>query len=136
MIPLKPEENRPYVAVATREGVLVNQHLGEATALWVYGKENGENVLIAKRNVPLPGAGDKRWEELSEILKDCRLLLAAGAGANPSKILDKNGIEVILMEGMISEGLSAAFGDGNFSRLKIMWEGCGSGCSGQGRGCG
>src|SRR5208282_3458375 len=28
--PLNPSEDRPYVAVATLEGVLVNQHLGEA----------------------------------------------------------------------------------------------------------
>ena len=136
MLPLKPEENRPYVAVASKEGVLVNQHLGEATELRVYGNRNGENVLIEKRSVPLPGGGDSRWQELANILKDCRLLLAAGAGANPSKILDTQGIEVVLMEGMINEGLAASFGDGDFSRLKIMWEGCGSSCSGKGQGCG
>ncbi len=135
-LPLKPMEKRPYVAVASREGVLVSQHLGEATELSIYGRVNGENVLIEKRKVPAPGAGDARWQELAEVIRDCRLLLAAGAGANPSKILDKNGIQIILMDGMIADGLAAAFGDGNFSRLKIMWEGCGGNCSGKGQGCG
>jgi nitrogen fixation protein NifB len=136
MTPLKSDENRPYVAVATREGMLVNQHLGEAAELWVYGHGEGKNILIAKRKLPLPGGGDNRWQELADTFKDCRLILAAGAGANPTKILDKNGIEVILMEGMVSEGLLAAFSDGDFSKLKIMWEGCGNACTGNGQGCG
>lgn len=133
---LQPREDRPHVAVVTREGLLVNQHLGEAEEAWVYGFADGTPRLIERRRLPAPGGGDERWESLSTILKDCRLLLAAGAGANPSRILDKNGIEIILMEGMIDVGLAAAFGDGDFSRLKIMWEGCGSGCSGTGQGCG
>jgi nitrogen fixation protein NifB len=135
-LPLHPREKRPFIALASREGVLVNQHLGEATELWIFGKVKGEISLIEKRNIPLPGGGDSRWKELAEILKDCRLLLAAGAGANPTKILDKHGIEVVLMEGMINEALLEAFGDGNLGRFKIMWEGCGSGCSGKGQGCG
>jgi nitrogen fixation protein NifB len=31
-LPLDPQADRPYVAVASLEGVLVNQHLGEAAA--------------------------------------------------------------------------------------------------------
>lgn len=135
-LPINPQEKRPYVAVVSREGLLVNQHLGEAKEVWVFGRGNGGSVLVEKRPVPQPGGGDNRWQQLAEILKDCRLLLAAGAGANPSKILDKNGIEIVLMEGMLHDGLKAAFGDGDFSRLKIMWEGCGGACSGKGQGCG
>jgi nitrogen fixation protein NifB len=135
-LPLKPQEKRSYVAVATREGLLVNQHLGEAKELMIFGKVNDGIVLIEKRSIPQPGGGDTRWQELAETLKDCRLILAAGAGANPSKILDTNGIEIVLMEGMLHEGLRAAFGDGDFSKLKIMWEGCNGGCSGKGLGCG
>jgi len=122
--------------VASRNGILVDQHLGEAAELWIYGVVNGYTVLIEKRKAPQPGAGENRWQELAGILKDCGLVLAAGAGARPSKALDKNGIEIVLMEGAVQEGLAAAFGDGNFSRLKIMWEGCDGGCAGKGRGCG
>lgn len=137
-LPLRPRQDRPYVAVVTREGLLVNQHLGEAEEAWVYGLVDDTPRLIERRRLPPPGGGDGRWEAVSAALKDCRLLLAAGAGANPSRMLDKNGIEIVLMEGMIDVGLAAAFGDGDFSRLKIMWEGCaaGTGCSGTGQGCG
>src|ERR1035437_4061688 len=34
--PIKPNEERPYVAVATYEGMLVNMHLGEADKLYVF----------------------------------------------------------------------------------------------------
>ena len=33
------DPRRPYVAVATREGALVNQHLGEAERLAIFGQE-------------------------------------------------------------------------------------------------
>jgi len=45
-LPLHPREKRPFIAVASREGILVNQHLGEATELWIFGKVDGENLLI------------------------------------------------------------------------------------------
>ena len=42
----QPKENRPCVAVATMEGVLVNQHLGEAERLAVYGRgPNGFRLI-------------------------------------------------------------------------------------------
>ena len=37
-----PESERPYVAVASMEGILVNQHLGEATRLWIFEPTDGE----------------------------------------------------------------------------------------------
>ena len=48
---------RPYVAVASMEGLLVNQHLGEAASVWVFGKKDGRAELIERRSTPAPGAG-------------------------------------------------------------------------------
>ena len=45
--------SRSFVAVASREGVLVNQHLGEADHLLIYGKKNGRR--IADRIAPDAG---------------------------------------------------------------------------------
>ena len=41
---LNPAENdvRPFVAVATMEGALVNQHLGEAERFFVYEQDAGD----------------------------------------------------------------------------------------------
>ena len=54
--PLVPTENRPCVAVATLEGVLVNQHLGEADQLQVYRQQHGEFELVETRPRLRPAA--------------------------------------------------------------------------------
>ena len=38
-LPKHSEAKRPYVAVTTQEGVLVNQHLGEATRFQIWGQD-------------------------------------------------------------------------------------------------
>ena len=66
--PMNPGEDRPYVAVATLEGVLVNQHLGEAERLAIYGREADGFRLIEtrahaaarRRPQPLAGPGRRR----------------------------------------------------------------------------
>jgi nitrogen fixation protein NifB len=135
-LPSRPEEVRPYVAVASREGVLVNQHLGEAEDIWVFAESDGQYILVEKRKTPAPGAGEDRWRELARALKDCRLLLTSGAGLSPLRTLTEEGLRVEMVEGLISSGLEAAFGKGNFSKLHVPWRGCGTVCQGGGGGCG
>jgi len=136
MLPLDPVEHRPFVAVASREGVLVNRHLGEAEELWIFKENNGNSELVEKRKTPAPGGGVERWAELSAILKDCRVLLASGAGRSPIGVMEKHGIKVMLMEGLIDEGLRVVFRGGSFEKLQVPWKGCHTSCSGTGRGCG
>ncbi len=107
--PLNPQDDRPYVAVATLEGVLVNQHLGEAELISVFGRNAEGFHLVEKRQTPPPGGGSQRWLALADTLKDCRALLVASAGEAPSAVLATEGIEVIMMEGLIEEGLDAVY---------------------------
>ncbi len=65
---------RPCVAVASMEGVLVNQHLGEAGKLLVYGEKGGQIELLEARVTPAQGGGLKRWEALAATLTDCSTL--------------------------------------------------------------
>ena len=104
-----PTEDRPCVAVATLEGVLVNQHLGEAEQLQVYRQQDGEFELVETRPAPPPGGGDQRWQQLAEVLHDCRALLVSSAGSSPVKVLGRRGIRVVMMEGLIEEGLEAVY---------------------------
>ena len=108
-LPLKPEQARPYVAVATREGVLVNEHLGAASQLAIYTRDESGFRCLESRPTPPMGGGAERWRELARTLQDCRVLLTAGAGNSPSSVLTQEGIRVVLMEGLIEEGLDAAF---------------------------
>jgi nitrogen fixation protein NifB len=141
---LNPAEDaaRPCVAVATMEGALVNQHLGEAKRFIVYEQKTGtpgDFHLKEIRPAPAPGGGDARWAELAGTLKDCRALLVNAAGPMPMQILTQHGLRVIEMEGLIEEGLKAVFaGQPVPTALRRRFTGCGAGfsCKGTGTGCG
>jgi len=133
--------HRPYVAVASHEGALVNQHLGEAERLWIYqeGPHQGDGFELREhRRTPLPGGGDRRWQSLARLLCDCRALLVVSAGESPCKALKNQGIRVIEMEGLIEDGLTAAFANQEIPPvMKRHFQGCsrGIGCRGTGTGC-
>jgi nitrogen fixation protein NifB len=135
--PLNPAENRPYIAVATLEGVLVNQHLGEADQLSIYAQEAKGFRLVEQRRTPPAGNGSQRWSELAQSLQDCRAVLVASAGQAPREALVKQGIKLVMMEGLIDEGLDAVF-RGEEIRAPLRKNhrcGSGAGCSGNGQGC-
>ena len=127
--------NRPHVAVATLEGVLVNQHLGEAEQIAVYETSENGFQLVEMRRTPPTGGGTQRWLDLAETLKDCRAILVASAGKTPRSVLAEQGVQVIMMEGLIEEGLDAVYrGVPVRSPLRKQHR-CGSGCAGNGLGC-
>jgi nitrogen fixation protein NifB len=141
---LNPAENdaRPFVAAATMEGALINQHLGEAERFLVYEPDAGVpgNFRLKEiRPAPPEGGGDARWAELAVTLKDCRALLVNAAGPTPMKVLTQHGLKVIEMEGLIDEGLRAVFaGQPIPAAMKRRFTSCGAGvtCKGTGTGCG
>ncbi len=136
------DSQRPFVAVASYEGALVNQHLGEAEKLMIYQRSPGLDggfELKEYRATPLRGSGDDRWLELAGILNDCRALLVVSAGPRPKKMLSAQGLRIIEMEGLIEEGLAAAFTNGQIPAvLQRRFMGCskGASCRGSGMGCG
>jgi nitrogen fixation protein NifB len=132
---LDPEQNRPYIAVATMEGLLVNQHLGEATNLYIFKATPCRSELVAVRPTPEPGGGTERWLELCRSLSDCHTLLVSGIGEAPSKILKASGIKVFETEGMIDTVLTALT-TGHQIAQKACVTKCGFSCKGDGLGCG
>ncbi len=129
---------RPYVAVATMEGILVNQHLGEAYRLQIWSKTEKGFHCIGERMAPEPGGGPLRWNELAETLKDCRAILVAGIGENPANALAQAGIEPIEISGFIEPALAAVYSGRSLNVFKVRRRGCcsnGPGCPGSGEGC-
>jgi len=128
---------RPCVAVASMEGVLVNQHLGEAEKLLVYAQKDGQIHLQEVRPTPPKGGGMQRWQTLSETLSDCSTLLVGGVGANPQQVLGDAGIDVREIEGLIDEAVRAVFaGESLDYMVKRSLTACGGACGGNGMGCG
>ncbi len=132
-VPEAPD--RPYVAVATAEGMLVNLHLGEATAFQIWGPNGPGFVLVEERPAPPPGGGSRRWWELAAILKDCRALLVSAIGDAPRAILTESGIQPYEMSGFIEIGLEAVYRGGTTEALKGRRLGLAKTCSGTRRLC-
>ncbi len=129
-------EDKPCVAVASREGALVNSHLGEAPYLWIFREKEDKSGYepFERRQCPPKGLGEKRWSELAGVISDCRALLCSGLGDSPRATLTKFGIECVQMEGLVEEGLDNIY-KGKPIRSPKRFTGCGDGCSGCGTGC-
>lgn len=130
-------EGRPYVAVATNEGLLVNMHLGEADSLSIFKQTANGYKFIESRLTPPSGSGDNRWIEMGTLLNDCRALLVSGVGPSPKKTLAAAKIHVVEMTGLIDEGLDGIYNNKAIRSIaKPDAFKCGSACKGNAQGCG
>jgi nitrogen fixation protein NifB len=126
---------RPYVAVASRDGLFVNQHLGEATQVRIYKPSEKRSTLVDIRNIASEAGGSARWLSMIDKLKDCCGILVSGAGAVPRKMFASHGITVAIVEGVIDEALSAtATGSDLMFMVKPKFA-CESSCKGDADGC-
>jgi nitrogen fixation protein NifB len=131
------DSSRPYIAVASMEGMLINQHLGEAERLLIYKQIQSGMELLEARKTPQRGDGLQRWKHLADMLGDCQSLLVSGIGNNPRQVLTKKGLQVHVLEGVIEEAVSALFAKQSINHLmKRERTACGAECSGGGGGCG
>jgi nitrogen fixation protein NifB len=135
--PTQTQTERKYVAVASHEGLLVNQHLGEAEKLYIFSETASGYRMIEQRETPNRGTGMDRWKNMVDKIEDCRAILVSGVGSTPYNFISKSGIEVIEMSGLIDEGLDAVYKGKVLKTVKKrdMFS-CGSECSGTGTGCG
>jgi nitrogen fixation protein NifB len=137
--PTHPAQRRPRVAVASWEGLLVNQHLGEAPALRIFTHTESGYELTETRIAPPQGTGDQRWQTLAASLSDCHSVLVAGVGEKPRTALSAAGISVLEVEGLITDALETLHRNADIRpHLRRQRSGCGTaeGCSGPGTGCG
>jgi nitrogen fixation protein NifB len=135
----KPTRERPYLAAASMEGLLVNRHLGEAPSLWIFGLEDGKPVLLEQRPAPPPGTGNVRWETLADTLQDCFAVLCANCGDAPKRVLETRGLSIVAGEGLIADLADYLLKGKKVPKIYSVQPGrCGKGsdCAGDGTGCG
>jgi nitrogen fixation protein NifB len=140
---IRTTAERPNIAVATREGLFVNRHLGESEFLCVFGKCDDKIVLLEQRKTPPSGSGDLRWRQLANDFSDCAAVLVSGCGENPRRLLEEAGLRIVTLEGLISEAVPCIFAGKELPKMLLKSSkscaagGCGSvGCKGTGSGCG
>ena len=118
------------------EGILVNQHLGEAQHFGIWQETPEGFRQIEQRQAPPTGGGLRRWLSLARLLDDCRAVLTSGIGETPNEILKKSGLKTITMGGFIEEGLKAVYHGKPLTGLKSRRTPCTKGsCLGSGSGC-
>lgn len=138
---ITPQKNteRTFVAVATMEGVLINQHLGEAKSVQIWSQKGDGFAMIEERSLPEAGCGPKRWLNLARTISDCKAILVSGIGDKPRDILSQYGVKPVTMTGFIELGLEAIFsGEENLVKaMKCRQISCTSKkeCAGGGGGC-
>lgn len=125
---------RPYIAAASREGYLVNLHLGAAEQFAVYEHTPHGSRLVEIRPAPSAGGGASRWTALTGLLSDCRALLVNQLGETPRAVLTAADIAVHETEGLIAEAADAVFAARQPPQASP--EHPTNACTGHGGGCG
>jgi nitrogen fixation protein NifB len=133
---LMTTEERPFIAVASKDGLFVNQHLGEASELRIYRPKERRSTLIDLRSIRNDKSGTMRWLSIVEKLRDCAAVLVSGAGAMPRKFFAHQGITVGIVEGLIDEALEATARGGDLAFMAKAGFHCGTdSCGGEQTGC-
>ena len=98
------------IAIATTNGLTVNEHFGKANKFFIYDASSTTLVLLMERNVE-PYATDQkdhtfdkaRFLEVAESLEGCAKVFITKIGDEPADALKALGIEVIVYEGAIKD---------------------------------
>lgn len=100
------------IAVASKDGRLIDQHFGHAERFLIYEADEGEIRFLEERAVEKYCSGDiehrydaDRLEKFYEAIKDCSLLLVSRIGTIPEKELLKRGIKTFILWDRIEEGI-------------------------------
>lgn len=98
------------IAVATTDGITVNQHFGMAEAFQLYVISSDGPVKVGEAAVTPLSTGDKnhpfdreRIQAIADSLKGCERVYVTKIGERPAEELQKLGIEPVVYEGWISD---------------------------------
>jgi MoaA/NifB/PqqE/SkfB family radical SAM enzyme len=109
------ETGKYKFAVASKSGMLIDQHFGHAEEFYIYEFNNGEVNFLEKRTVSKYCAGKEECEEREEktqkvirTVSDCDGVLVLRIGYEPQKKLENFEIQVIQTYEEIEKGIIKA----------------------------
>jgi MoaA/NifB/PqqE/SkfB family radical SAM enzyme len=109
-----PEGHSPVrVAVASKSGVLVDEHFGHAEAFRIYECRNGAVRFLEERPVSRycgSGCGQGRREGVFEALADCAAVLALRIGEAPRQALAERGVRAVMVYDYIDKAIAECAG--------------------------
>lgn len=106
----KPKGRRK-VAVASSDGISINEHFGNATEFWIYEVfDNGDYNYLERREAPQSDentAGHGKAMLFAEILQDVEAVLSVQAGKHAEWFLQCKGIKAYALSGKIDAALKS-----------------------------
>ena len=104
------EEKHYKVAVASSDGIVVNQHFGRADTFYIYEvAETGQCRQLETRTVtPICNRGehdDNALQDNMSKFQDCRYLLVSRIGTGAANAAEQLGITPMELPGMIEESI-------------------------------
>jgi nitrogen fixation protein NifB len=124
-------KTQPYIAVATTDGVTVNQHLGKTYNLWIYENHEGKLRRREARSIIKQQRSANRWGEIADALTDCAALIVSAVGAQPLHELRSKGLFVEAVSGDVRTAVASLFEHGTIPKEQLRLAGS---CS-EGGGC-
>ncbi|BCN32863.1 nitrogenase cofactor biosynthesis protein NifB [Anaeromicropila herbilytica] len=101
-------------AAATKSGMIVDQHFGQVSELYIYEYTNGSPVFKEKRNINKYCTGNEECGENDKIsmivntISDCDGVIAMRIGEAPSKKLEEKGIRIFTTYDRIEDAVILA----------------------------
>ncbi|WP_110955336.1 nitrogenase cofactor biosynthesis protein NifB [Anaerosinus massiliensis] len=102
-------------AVATKSGMLVDQHFGQVNEFYIYESDGSTAQFVERRNVEKYCTGVENCEEKSSkmesiltAVKDCHSVLTLRIGDSPSKRLKEMGIGIVVTYDRIEDAVKKA----------------------------
>ncbi|GHV52652.1 hypothetical protein FACS1894206_01790 [Deltaproteobacteria bacterium] len=94
------------VAVASGDGLDIDQHFGQAKRFLIYAVDRNGFELVEDRIVTVEAADHEAGlEQRSALLSDCRLVLVARIGPGAAAALKRKGLDVLAVTGSIEARL-------------------------------
>jgi predicted Fe-Mo cluster-binding NifX family protein len=104
------KEANMKIAVATTDGLTVNEHFGRAKKFFIYKAAPPVFDLIAERDVEPYASGQKdhvfdeaRFREVAKVLEACEKVFVSKIGEEPADALRAMGIEPVVYSGAIGD---------------------------------
>lgn len=97
------------IAVASTDGISVNEHFGKAEKFLIYDLDEEHLEMIEEREVEPLSIGDPKhtfdklkFTQVADQLTDCMKVFVAKIGNKPAEELTELGIEPVVYEGAIA----------------------------------
>ena len=112
------------IAVASSDGIVVNNHFGRAKDFYIYQIDDMEQMhLLEKRSItPVCDGGNHDDDKLRtnmEKLGDCRYLLVSRIGRGAADMAESYGIESYEIPGIIGESVTQLI---KYIKIKKLFE--------------